>query len=225
MDRLNCVSYNVKGINSLVKRKKILSQLKKIQCSIAMIQETHLSENEHLKLKREWVDQVFSSTFRNGGKRGVAILLHKSAYFCHENTFKDTEGRYVMVIGTLGGTKITLLNLYAPNEGCTIFLKNIASLIADKSEGIILIGGDFNCILSRTLDRLPTVTGPVSKKSKTLRAMMDELGLVDVWRHLHPRDKEFTFKSQVHGSYSRLDRFLISGTDIHKISECNIDLE
>lgn len=93
-----------------------------------------------------------------------------------------------MVIGPLGGTKVPLLNLYAPNGDCKEFFKNIASLIADKSEGIILIGGDFNCILSRTLDRLPT-TGPVSEKPKSLKAMMYELGLVDIWRHLHPREK------------------------------------
>ena len=29
--------------------------------------------------------------------------------------------------------------------------------------------------------------------------------------------------SQVHGSYSRLDMFLISGTDTYRVSECNIE--
>lgn len=29
--------------------------------------------------------------------------------------------------------------------------------------------------------------------------------------------------SQVHGSYSRLDMFLISSTDIYRTSECNIE--
>ncbi len=43
---------------------------------------------------------------------------------------------YVMVVGTVGGIKITFLNLYAPNEDCPYFLKKISSLVADKAEGI-----------------------------------------------------------------------------------------
>lgn len=223
MDSLICVTYNVKGLGSPIKRKKILSQLKKLHCSIAMIQETHMSEKEHLKLKREWVGQVFSSSFESSRKRGVAILVNKSVYFSHIQTITDKEGRYVMVKGTIGGTKITLLNLYAPNEDSRDFFKNIGALVADKAEGIILIGGDCNCVLRENIDRLPATVGPASKKSTTLQAMMHELGLIDVWRYLHPREKDFTFMSHVHGSYSRLDMFLISGTELYRTSDCNIE--
>ncbi len=78
MDDVICVSYNVKGLSSPVKRKKIFNQLKKMQFSIALLQETHLSDGEHLKLKREWVDQVYSASFSKGKKRGVAIMFSKS---------------------------------------------------------------------------------------------------------------------------------------------------
>lgn len=86
-----------------------------------------------------------------------------------------------MVKGTIGGTKITLFNLYAPYEDGTEFFKNVGALLADKAEGIIFIGEDFNCILRQHLDRLPVVVGPLSRKSTTLKAVMCELGLVDVW--------------------------------------------
>lgn len=121
MSSLNCISYNVKGLGNPIKRKKILNQLKKLQCSIAMLQETHLSEKEHLKLKREWVDLVFSSSFEKGRKRGVAILFSKAVYFNHIETVSDKNGRYVLVKGDISGTKVTLLNLYAPNEDSAVF--------------------------------------------------------------------------------------------------------
>lgn len=193
MDNLICVTYNVKGLGSPIKRKKVLNQLKKLNCAIAMLQETHLSDKEHMKLRREWVDRNIAPHIKAGER--VVILFNKSVYFCHEKTFSDKEGRFLMVIGYVGGIKMTFVNVYAPNEDCPIFFKNIASLIADKAKGIILIGGDFNCVLRASIDRLPADFGPRTRKSLILRALMDELGLIDVWRRLHPKEKDFTFFS------------------------------
>lgn len=215
MTYLNFISYNVRGINNPIKRKKIFGQLKKLHCSVALLQETHLPEIEHLKLKREWVEQVYSASCRGGKKRGVAILFNKSVYYNNEKIFQDEEGRFVMIIGTIGGTKITILNVYAPNEDCPYFFKKIAGLVADKGEGIILVGGDFNCILNTKLDRLPVIKRSQSKMSKSLSSMMTELGLMDVWRHFHPNDRDFTFMSQMHGSYTRIDFFWVSKKDLY----------
>lgn len=40
--------------------------------------------------------------------------------------------------------------------------------------------------------------------------MMAKYQLVDIWRVLHPMEKDFTFHSKVHGTYHRLDYFLIN---------------
>lgn len=220
---LNIITYNIKGINNPIKRKKILGQLKKMHCSIALLQETHLSEIEHLKLKREWVDQVYSASCGGGKKRGVAILFNKTVYYNNEKVFCDVEGRYVMVVGTIGGLKITILNVYAPNEDCPHFFKKIAHLLAECGEGLVLIGGDFNCVVNNKLDKLPITTKPQCRMSKSLTNMIKELGLVDVWRLLHPSERDFTFMSQVHGSYSRLDYFLTLKKDAFRIKDSTIE--
>ncbi len=87
-------------------------------------------------------------------------------------------------------------------------LKKLAALVADKSEGILLVGGDFNCVLNSKLDRSPVIAKPLSKMSKEMLNLMNEMGLVDVWRYIHPKERDFTFLSQVHGSYSRIDYFV-----------------
>lgn len=55
MNTTKYVSFNIKGINNAVKRKKLLCWLKKEKANIVLLQETHLDDNEHEKLKREWV--------------------------------------------------------------------------------------------------------------------------------------------------------------------------
>lgn len=86
-----------------------------------MLQETHLSEVEHLKLRRDWVEQIYSASHGGERKRGVAILFPRNAFVNCEKTLEDKEGRYIMVIGTIGENRFTFLNLYAPNEDCPFF--------------------------------------------------------------------------------------------------------
>lgn len=46
------------------------------------------------------------------------------------------------MVGSVGGITLTIVNIYALNEDCPFKkIKNkIAALVADKSEGILLIG-------------------------------------------------------------------------------------
>ena len=55
-----------------------------------MLQETHLSEAEHLKLKRDWVEQIYSASYEEGRKRGVAILI-KKMYFLIMKKYLKTK--------------------------------------------------------------------------------------------------------------------------------------
>uniref|UniRef100_A0A3P8S3G3 Endonuclease/exonuclease/phosphatase domain-containing protein n=1 Tax=Amphiprion percula TaxID=161767 RepID=A0A3P8S3G3_AMPPE len=112
MNKLNLVSYNVHALNHPIKRKKILNQLKKLQCSIALLQETHLTDTEHKKIKREWVNQVFYASY--GKRRGVAILIGKGTPIKVEKDIKDNTGRYVLIVGSIGDMTISILNVYAP---------------------------------------------------------------------------------------------------------------
>ena len=193
MNLLKVISYNINGLNHPIKRKKILSQLKKLNCSIALLQETHLDDKEHRKLKREWVGQVFSSSCKEGRKRGVAILVHRALNFTVDKTHADKEGRHILIVGSIGGVKISILNLYAPNKDDTVFFKDISSTLTSFVEGTLLVGGDFNCILNQYLDKYPLDYGNISRKTRILRSLIEEMGLVDIWRQKHPKDRDYTF--------------------------------
>lgn len=113
-----------------------------------------------------------------------------------------------MVVGTI-----------VPNEDRPMFIKKIAVPVTEKGEGLLIIGGDFNCILKNRLDRLPVSTRPQSKMARHLTNMMKELGLVDVWQHQHPKESDYTFMALVHGSYSRIDLFCVPRKDVYRVKE------
>lgn len=154
MSTTKYISLNVKGINNAVKRKKILSWFKKEKVNIALLQETHLTDEEHKKLKREWVGQVYYSSF-SSSKRGVAILIKKNTPFTIAKTVTDTEGRYVIIRGYLYGENILIGCIYAPN----VYLKDFYSkLLAVSSSFMIafsILAGDFNCTMDAKMDQSP----------------------------------------------------------------------
>lgn len=48
-------------------------------------------------------------------KRGAIILVHRLLPFTARNSYKDTDGRIVLVKGELYGESVLLGNVYAPN--------------------------------------------------------------------------------------------------------------
>lgn len=108
------ISFNVNGLNGPVKRIRVYDYLKKLKTEIAFIQESHLTKAEYQKLKREWVGQVYASSF-NSKARGAVILLHKNLPFSVEKNISDPAGRYVLIQGNMYSETRTFLNVYAPN--------------------------------------------------------------------------------------------------------------
>lgn len=51
---------------------------------------------------------------------------------------------------------------------------------------------------------------------------MTEYGLMDIWRLHNTNNKEFTYYSPYHKTYSRIDYFWINNTIIHRVTEPNI---
>ena len=105
----------------VIKRKNILTVLKKEHISIALQQETRLSDKEHMKLKRDWVGQIYFSSYMTNST-GTAILIHKNIPFILEHVEYDSKGRFVLISGLILGRNITVGNVYAPNIDCPNFM-------------------------------------------------------------------------------------------------------
>ena len=219
----NCVriiSWNVNGLQNPVKRKKCLSYLKSQQTHIAFLQETHLTDSEDAKLKRDWVGQIYHSSYTSK-KHGVAILVHKKLNFLIVKEQTDEQGRIILVEAKIDGKKVNLCNIYAPNIGDPVFFHGKNNLIGHLPDGHTILAGDFNQVLDGTLDKT-TFFNNVPKDRMAIKLLMKDLGLIDVWRLVHPRQREYTFYSHNHKSHSRIDYFLIGKDLVESISDCTI---
>ena len=68
-----------------------------------------------------------------------------------------------------------------------------------------LIVGDLNTPLS-AIDR--SSKQKINKETRALNARRDQMDLIDIYRTLHPRTREYTFYFNAHGTFSRIDHVL-----------------
>lgn len=217
-------SYNVNGLLNPIKRSKILNKMKKEGVGVALLQETHLTEKEHDKLKRNGFTQVYASSYKSGHRRGVAILISGKIPFQELGVLSDKEGRYVLVKGRLEGILVCFLNIYAPPGSDWSFYRKLFDLMTSEGEGVLIAGGDWNQRLEPEID---TSTGgtPKSLIAKKMADLMQEVGIIDVWRELHPTTKDYTFYSSPHNSYSRIDYLMMYNKDRYRVESCVIGVE
>ena len=55
-----------------------------------------------------------------------------------------------------------------------------------------------------------------NNKTRPLKAILDELDLIDIYRTLYPRTKEYSFYSNAHGTFSRIDHILGHKTGLNR---------
>ena len=78
-------SWNVNGLGSYVKRRKVLTYLKQRNSDVVMLQETHLLEKDTLRIHDRWIGLAYHNTF-NQKKRGVSILFSKKLNVKRKNS-------------------------------------------------------------------------------------------------------------------------------------------
>lgn len=116
----------------------------------------------------------------------------------------DPEGRYIFLNCTINNMPYTLVSIYAPNHGQMAFLKKTLQAVRKFQQGHLIICGDFNMVLNNTLDS----TAGSKQYLSPLDAFISANGLYDVWRCCQAIERDFTFLSPRHNTYSRIDLFL-----------------
>ena len=165
---------------------------------------------------------VYSSSYKLGRRRGVVILISSAVNYEQKSEFKDKEGRFLITIGNRGNSSEPSECQCSPRQCDWTFYRQIFDLIATKTKGILICGGEFNVRLNPRLDASSgnPEFKPINRK---INALMKELGIIDVWREINPSRRDYThYSSPPHAVYSRIDYFFIYNRDLHRIGQCDI---
>ena len=118
------------------------------------------------------------------------------------------------------------LNIYAPciNTEKVLFLDNITKFvneyISDQDSRLIILG-DFNNVLDNQLD---IISGEhhADKIVKRFQSLVSELWVVDIWRFLNGKNREFTWNKDKPFVARRLDFILVSESFLPFCKESHI---
>lgn len=215
------VTWNIHGLGSKEKRAKLSSQLDHLDADIVLLQETHLSKMSTDVHLTPQFPHVYLSCF-NSKQRGVAIMIKKHVSFIHKDTIKDQEGRFIIIRVTIENRDYCICSVYGPNIDDPVFFHSLFTSLSLHSDAIQIIGGDLNLVCDPEMDRLSRAGIRKWNSTDTLKQYISDFGLCDAWRSQHPSLKEYTFYSNVHQSYSRLDYFFVSRTILKDICKTEI---
>uniref|UniRef100_A0A8D0BTJ7 exodeoxyribonuclease III n=1 Tax=Salvator merianae TaxID=96440 RepID=A0A8D0BTJ7_SALMN len=118
---------------------------------IYFLQETHQS-----KIKKILDHPVLQNQYLSPGTskfRGVALIIHSAISFQVDNFKSDSLGRYIFLNGKIDSNKYTLASVYAPNSGQKKFIEDTLEELFKFATGNIIVGGDFNLIVNKQIDR------------------------------------------------------------------------
>ena len=98
-------------------------------------------------------------------------------------------------------------------------VEKLKIISADKATSYIW-GGDWNCVLIKSLDALGGV--PFIKKESVgqMKALMTDFDLIDIWRVRNPSYRKFTWRRSKPVTLRRLDYFLVSSHMELDIAPC-----
>lgn len=106
-----------------------------------------------------------------------------------------------------------------------IFFAVLLNKIAEMDCPNIRIGGDFNCSLSPLMDRCPSLPqNTQSRNSRAVKNILEELILIDIWRHFNPYTKSFTFHSLPHLTMTCIDCLFMSNHLVQFMEEPEIGI-
>ena len=123
-----------------------------------------------------------------------------------------------MIKGSIQEEDITIVNIYAPNIGAPQYIRQTLTNIKGEIDSSTIIVGDFNTPLT-PMDRS---SKQINKETQVLNDTLDEMDLIGIFRTLHWNAEKYTFFTNAHGTFSRIDHILGHKSNLSKFKKIEI---
>ena len=120
------------------------------------------------------------------------------------------------------GKRLTLVNLYGPNEDSPEFYIKLAEILEEYNNDTYILCGDFNLVQDQYLDTYNYVNINNPKAKDYVLTMKEDFNLVDPFRELHNQTIRYTWRKINPVKQARLDFFLISDSLMPSVNNVEI---
>ena len=127
-------------------------------------------------------------------KRGVMVLLNNNFQHDIGRIVTYPNGIFLILEITIQGKKITLVNIYGPNEDRPQFYSNIKQNIEEFGNDRAIICGDWNLIIDPDLDceNYKHINNP--KAREVVKEFLEDLDYMDAYRLINDDKKGYTWR-------------------------------
>ena len=216
------MSINVRGLADDTKRREVFYWLRKQDFDIYMLQETHSSISKKGIWRSQWGGEVLFS-HGESNSRGVCILFSNKCKYTVHKVITDAIGRYILVDLTLANKRVSLCNVYGPNNDCPDIYIELFEHVESLSNDHRIIAGDFNLVLDLDLDKYGGRKVTHQRAADVVKTYMEDTDLIDVWRHNNPDKRMYTWcRKNPEYLASRLDFYLCSFGIVNLVTKVGI---
>ncbi len=218
---VSIASMNCRGLGSYEKRRDVLHFLRKKKYSIYCLQDVHFEKDIENNIRSEWGLDCYFSSYKSNS-RGVAIFINNDFEYKVCESKGDKDGNLLAIDIQINEHKITLLNIYGPNDDTPEFFEGVQEIITEFDNPHTIICGDWNLIMDKDLDCYNYVNLNNPKAREKVLDLCNEMDLIDPWRIQNPNIRRYTWRQHGSSKQSRLDFFLTSSELHSNITSCDI---
>lgn len=222
-DHLTIFSQNCRGgLSVATKRRDLFHYMKSKKYNIICLQDTHINNKLESFIKAEWgYDAYFSSYTTNS--RGVMVLINNNFEQKVERVKTDKNGNFIILDMKIQNKKITLVNLYGPNEDNVQFYDNLTKKVAEFENENVIMCGDWNLVLNADIDSSNYLHINNPKARQFVLNFIEEDNFLDAWRIMNEESRKYTWRRlNPVKKQARLDFFLVSETMFQFVTNTDI---